>query len=124
MNSKHAIYLLSSAIKVQSVSSQETELTDHQISILRKHVPKFRAADTTHREKIITEAAGKLKDAWREGVEFDSEVVISVCELSSKVKTGLLTDSSSLFVTTSTAKLNGDLKNLYLRPESGLTLTL
>jgi hypothetical protein len=123
MNSKHAIYLMSSAIKAQCVSRQEIELTDHQISILRKHVPKFRAADTNHQEEIIKEAAGKLKNAWREGVEFDSEVVISVRELSSEVKTGLLTDNSSLFATTSTAKLNGVLKNMDLRSENGLTLT-
>ena len=91
---------------------------------MRGHVTKFRAADTNSREKIIKEAAGKLKNAWREGVEFDSEVVISVCELSSEVKTGLLTDSSSLFGTSCTAELNGVLKNLYSRPENGHTLTL
>ena len=94
------------------------------MSILRGHVTKFQAADTNCQEKIIKEAARKLTSAWREGVEFDSEVVIGICELSSEVKTGLLTDNSSLFATTCTAKLNGDLKNLYLRPESGLTLTL
>jgi hypothetical protein len=122
---KHGIYLLSSAIKPHSVSSQEFELTDHQTSILRRHVARFRAADTNRREKIITEAAGKLKNDWREGVEFDNEVVISVREPSSEVKPGLvLTDNSSLFATTCTAKLNGDLKNWYLRPENGLTLML
>jgi hypothetical protein len=122
-NSKHAIYLLSSAIKVQCISSQEIELTDQQTSILRRHVTKFRAADTNSREKIIKEAAGKLKNAWREDVEFDSEVVISVSEPSSEVKTGLFTDNSSLFGTSCTAKLNGVLKNLYLKLENGHTLT-
>ena len=124
MKGKHAIYLLSSAIKVQCVSSQEIELSDHQMSILRGHVAKFRAADTNSREKIIQEAAGKLENAWREGVEFDSEVVISVCELSSEVKIGLLTDSSSLSATTCMAKSNGDIKNLYLRRENGHISTL
>jgi hypothetical protein len=103
-NGKHLIYLLSSAIKAQCVSSQESELTDHQMSILRGHIAKFRAADADCREKIIKEAAGKLKNNWRESVEFDSEVVISVCEPSSEVKTELLTDNSSLFATISTAK--------------------
>ena len=123
-NSKHAIYLLNPAIKAQHVSSQEIELTDHQMSILKGHVAKFRAADTSHREKIITEAAGKLKNAWREGMVFDSEAVISVRELSSEIKAGLLTDDSSLFATTCMAKLNGDLKNQYLRRENGHTWTL
>jgi hypothetical protein len=124
MNGKHAIYLLSSAIKVQCISSHEIELSDHQMSILRGHVAKFRAVDTNSREKIIKEAAGKLKNTWREGVEFDSEVVISVCELSSEVKTGLLTGGPSLFGTTSMAKLNGDLENLYLRHANGHISTL
>ena len=123
-NSKHAIYLLSSSIKAQYVSSQDIELTDHQMSILRRHVTKFQAANTNHHKKIINEAARKLKNAWREGVEFDREAVISICELSSEVKTEPLTDNSSLFATTFMVKLNGDPKDLYLRPENGHTLRL
>lgn len=104
--------------------SQDVALTDHQMSILKRQVPKFRAAETNHRENIIKEVANKLKDEGREGAEFDRTAVIRVRKLSMECKTRLLTDISSLFATTYTAKLNGHLKNLYFRPENGATLML
>lgn len=52
------------------------------MSMLERWSPKFRAADADLREELIEEAADKIKNAWRENVEFDRGAVISVCRLS------------------------------------------
>jgi hypothetical protein len=47
--------------------------------MLEKWGTRFRAADPDRREEIVEEAADQIKNAWREDVEFDRGVVISVC---------------------------------------------
>lgn len=54
------------------------------MSMLEKWVAKFRAADADRQEEIVEEAADQIKNAWREDLEFDREMVTSVCILSTK----------------------------------------
>lgn len=60
--------------------------------MLEKCIPKFRAADTNHRENIIQQAADRIKGTWTEDIEFDEDTVLSVCELSANL------DYSDIFV--------------------------
>ena len=55
------------------------------MSILEGLSPKFRAADPDTREKLIKKAADRIKSTWTEEMEFDEDVVISVCDLSSEL---------------------------------------
>jgi hypothetical protein len=55
------------------------------MSILERHAPKFRAADTDGREKIVETAADYIERNWREDAEFDRDTIISVCHLSPKL---------------------------------------
>lgn len=63
---------------------------DRHIKILERYIPKFRAANTNLREKIIEKAANSIERAWGEDVEFDRDAVINVCEFSVTVKYGIL----------------------------------
>lgn len=72
------------------MSSQEIVLTDQHINLLERYIPKFRAADTNFRERIVEEAADTIERAWREDVEFDRDVIINVCEFLITVKYAIL----------------------------------
>jgi len=70
---------------MQYFSRQDISLTDEHISMLEKCMPKFRAADTKLREKIVQQAADRIKRTWKEGMEFDRDTVLSVCKLSAQL---------------------------------------
>jgi hypothetical protein len=72
-------------LKVQYVSSQEITLTDEHISMLEQWTPKFRAADLSHREKMINKAANYIESTWAESMEFDRDAVTGVRDLSAKL---------------------------------------
>jgi hypothetical protein len=69
-------------LKSRRDSSQEIALTDEHISILERRTAKFRGASPKDREKMVSAAADRIKETWREDVEFDRDAVISVCALS------------------------------------------
>jgi hypothetical protein len=60
-------------------------LTDKDMSMLEKCIPRFRAADPNRRENIVEKAADRIKSTWTVDIEFDRDTVISVCELSAKL---------------------------------------
>lgn len=60
-------------------------LTDGHISMLERLMPKFRAADANVRVKLVQETADNIGNAWAEDVEFDRDIVISVCQISDKL---------------------------------------
>jgi len=62
--------------------SQDIELADEHMGILERHAPKFRAADRKDREKIVRKVAEQIKSTWTEGVEFERDTVLGVCDLS------------------------------------------
>ena len=69
-------------LKEKHISSREIVLIDKHISLLERWTPKFQAADPKKWDKIINEAADRIKSAWTDGPDFDRDVVIRVCGLS------------------------------------------
>jgi hypothetical protein len=53
--------------------------------MLERLMPKFRAADANLRVKMVQDTADNIRNAWAEDVEFDRDIVISVCQLSDKL---------------------------------------
>jgi hypothetical protein len=72
-------------LKEKCVFSQGIALTDEQIRMLERCIPKFRAADPNGREKLIKGAADHVESVWTGDIEFNRDTVISVCELSVKL---------------------------------------
>jgi len=79
-------------LKVQCIPSREIALTNMHISMLKRTIPKFRAANPNCWEKIVKEAADHIKGTWTEDVEFDRDAVINVCDISAKL------DRSQMFL--------------------------
>ena len=72
-------------LKSRRDSSQEIALTDDHVSMLERRTAKFRGATPQDREKMVSAAADRIKEIWREHVEFDRETVIGVCAPSAKL---------------------------------------
>lgn len=51
-------------------------LTGGHISMLKRQVSKFRAANPNCRENIIEEAADNIESIWTEDVEFNRDTMI------------------------------------------------
>jgi hypothetical protein len=90
--------------------------------MLKRWGAKFRAANADRREEIVEEAADQIKNAWREDIEFDRGMVISVCTVYSQLDWADLICFSSLFANICMAMLNGDQRRPLLNGESGRTL--
>ena len=69
-------------LKAKHISSEEATLTDEHIKMLERWTPKFQAADPSKQEKIINEAADRIKSTWGEGTGFDIDLVARVRGLS------------------------------------------
>jgi hypothetical protein len=104
------------------VRSSEIVLTDEHVNILEKWGNRFRTADPDRREEIVEEAADQIKNAWREDVEFDRGMVISVCAVYSQLDWVDLICFSRWFANVCMAKVNGDQRRPLLNSESGRTL--
>ncbi len=77
---------------MQCIPSREIALTNMHISMLKRTIPKFQAADPNCREKIVKEAADHIKGTWMEDVEFNRDVVINICDILAKL------DHSQMFL--------------------------
>ena len=58
---------------------------DGHVSMLERLIPKFRAANANLQVKTVQDTANNIGNAWAEDVEFDRDIVISVCQLSDKL---------------------------------------
>ena len=72
-------------LKEKFTHSEEIALIAYHIGILTRQLPNFLAADTNQQEKIVQEAADKIKRIWT-GVDFPRGIFIKVCKLSAKHK--------------------------------------
>ena len=60
-------------------------LADEDIKMLERWGIRFRAANVNRWEKMIKEAADRIKRSWTEDVEFDRGKVIAVRRLSTRL---------------------------------------
>jgi hypothetical protein len=72
---------ISPSIEVASYSRQEIVLTDEQVSMLRRRIAEFRAADPEGRISITQGCVNQLKRSWGETVKFEREMVTTVSTL-------------------------------------------
>jgi hypothetical protein len=70
---------------MKCASSQETALTEENIRILDRWVPKFRGANLNRREKIVEEIADRIESRRAEGIELGRDTLIDVCDFSAKL---------------------------------------
>ena len=61
-------------------------LTDGHVSMLERLMPKFRAANANLWVKMVQDTADNIGNAWAKDVEFDRDIVITVCQLSDKLR--------------------------------------
>ena len=106
-------------MKEKLAHSEEIVLTAYHIGILTRQLPNFLAANTNQQEKIVQEAADKIKRMWT-GVDFLRGVFIKVCKLSAKHKFSNFSNVSSLYANTCMAK--PDRPSLYSKRQNGHTL--
>ena len=55
------------------------------MTMLEGLIPKFRAANPDARERMVKKAADCIKSTWTEEMEFNKDVMISICDLSTKL---------------------------------------